>query len=70
MDDVKQQLIDEARQTHENIFPVSGRELSDCFTAHKDHLMFWFNTADNSTRILTRKISYDKASHCPISQPN
>jgi len=58
MDELKQQLIEEATIKHEKIYPVGRREgFEECFTVHEDKLVFWFNREDQSTSILTKQIS-------------
>lgn len=50
-------MIQSAMQTHRKIFPCSHHtDLQDCFTEHNDHLLFWYNTEDRSTHLITRKI--------------
>ena len=54
MDDRKQTLISKAFALYTEIFPCRHKDtLYDCFTTdHKNQLVFWFNTAEGSTRIL------------------
>lgn len=54
MDTLKINMINEARKRYREIFPCSDKEnFSDCFTIDSDHLLFWFNTEDKTTRVLT-----------------
>jgi hypothetical protein len=34
------------------------RSLEECFTINGDRLVLWFNTTDESTRVITKKISW------------
>lgn len=48
----KRKLINEAMREHERIFPCSGlAQLEECFTVEPGKVLFWFNTADDSTHI-------------------
>lgn len=54
MEQAKSAMIKEARRTYKNIFPCSNRKsLADCFTVEGDLLLFWFNTEDNSTHLIS-----------------
>ena len=53
MNQIKMQLIDEARNTFHEIFPCGyGKGLEDCFTIIDNTLTLWFNTKDRSTHIV------------------
>jgi hypothetical protein len=54
MDDRKRSLISKAFSIYKEIFPCHRRDtLYDCFTTdEQNQLIFWFNTAEGSTRIL------------------
>ena len=57
MEDLKQQMINEAKVKYDDIRPLGNKErLEDCFTTHDDNLLFWFNINSNTTRLLTRQI--------------
>jgi hypothetical protein len=46
-------LIAKAIEQHSTIFPCADRtELTDCFTTVGNKILFWFNTADQSTHVL------------------
>ena len=50
-------MISKAVEQYTDIYPVITRKnLSDCFTTEDKILVFWFNTADESTHVLTTKI--------------
>lgn len=54
MEQAKYAMINEAKKTYKKIYPCSNRKsLSDCFTIEGDLLLFWFNTADNSTHLIS-----------------
>lgn len=59
---LKEELIQEAIDKYGKIFPAgSKKNLDDCFTIddidENDHeLGFWFNTEDNNTHLLSKKI--------------
>jgi uncharacterized protein YqeY len=51
---MKSKMIRQARERFKKIYPCAKRaDLADCFTTEGDMVMFWFNTADQSTHILT-----------------
>lgn len=52
----KNALIEKARMKYKRIFPCGDKKsLSECFTKEEDELIFWFNTEDDSTRVVTKK---------------
>lgn len=52
----KKALIKKAKSKYKRIFPCGDKKtLSECFTEEDDELIFWFNTEDDSTRVLTKK---------------
>ncbi|MBD3346251.1 MAG: hypothetical protein GF401_14435 [Chitinivibrionales bacterium] len=54
MNERKRELIKRAREQYQDIFPCTTRSnLDDCFTVENDRILFWFNTLDASTHILT-----------------
>jgi len=57
MDDLKKEMIHEARSKHAHVEPV-GRAtcLDECFTQYGRHLIFWFNAKSDSTHIITREL--------------
>lgn len=56
--DLADTMIEQALQQHSIIFPCGDRnDFTECFTQCNDHLVFWYNTADNSTHVMMRKIA-------------
>jgi hypothetical protein len=54
MNELKHTLISKAVEEYTDIFPVITKHtLGDCFTTDGDLLVFWFNTADESTHVVT-----------------
>jgi hypothetical protein len=50
----KQRMIRRALAEHREVYPCADRtDLWDCFTSEKNRLMFWFNTRDASTHMLS-----------------
>lgn len=58
LDEVKADMINEARQKHgADIFPTARRSsLAECFNVFNDCFVFWFNLPNGSTSVVTRKI--------------
>ena len=57
MHELKTRLISQAQQTFQTIYPCGNKvELFDCFTQMGNLLVFWFNTEDHSTHLLTLPI--------------
>lgn len=59
MIEIKERLIQRAKNKYNDICPVSGRkDLFDCFTVHDDVLFFWFNVKDENftTRMLSHEL--------------
>jgi hypothetical protein len=57
MEQLKRSMIRQARRKYKNIYPCGcKRTLSECFTTYGDELSFWFNTADQSTRLIVCKV--------------
>ncbi|NLP02967.1 MAG: hypothetical protein GX089_10760 [Fibrobacter sp.] len=54
MNELKRLLIRQAVELYKEIYPCSARtSLGDCFTTEEKRIMFWFNTSDKSTHVLT-----------------
>jgi hypothetical protein len=52
MNQLKEQLVNQARERYQNIVPCYPRtDLEDCFTIEGNWLLFWYNTEDNSTHL-------------------
>jgi hypothetical protein len=57
MNELKQRLIDRARALHGNIAaPAARRSLDESFTVMQGLLVFWFNTDNGSTHVLTEPV--------------
>lgn len=57
MNHLKQELIESAKRIHTRIFPCKNyTDVEECFTVEGSQLLFWFNTEDNSTHLLTKEI--------------
>jgi hypothetical protein len=58
MNELKHTMISKAVEIYTDIYPViTKRDLRECFTTEGNVLVFWFNTADESTHVLTTRIS-------------
>ncbi len=54
MNDIKAHLIEQARREYRRIFPCARRgDLDECFTVEGNKILFWFNTDDDSTHMVT-----------------
>lgn len=50
-------MIKTAFEIYKDIHPCSTNvDFSDCFTTEGNLIMFWFNTSDNSTHVLTESL--------------
>lgn len=50
-------MISKAVAQYTDIYPVvTKHDLGECFTTEGNMLVFWFNTADESTHVLTTRI--------------
>ena len=57
VDAIKKILIAKARIKHKRIFPCSGKvKLRDCFTIEDNRILFWFNTKDQNTHVMSRSL--------------
>jgi hypothetical protein len=57
MDAVRQEMVKIATEKFGSIHAVNNREsLEECFSEEEGMLIFWFNTEDNSTHIVTRAV--------------
>ena len=57
MNELKHKMISKAVELYTDIYPViTKHDLGECFTTEGNMLVFWFNTADESTHVLTTKI--------------
>ncbi len=59
MNSIKAGLISNAISKHKRIFPCRGcRSLEECFTFEKGMVIFWYNTEDESTHMLSAQVLY------------
>lgn len=57
MNHLKKELIESAMRQHNRIFPCGNRNsVEEGFTIEGKLLLFWFNTEDNSTHLLSREM--------------
>lgn len=50
---IKLECLKRAQHKYDEITPIVGKgDLSECFTLHENHLVFWFNSADRSTHVV------------------
>jgi hypothetical protein len=57
MNELKNIMISKAVAQYTDIYPVvTKHDLGECFTTEGNILVFWFNTADESTHVLTTRI--------------
>jgi hypothetical protein len=57
MNEFKSKLISEATETFSNIYPCGSKsDFDECFTMNGNHLLFWFNTEDQSTHIISMQV--------------
>ena len=60
MGEEKIELIQLAYRRYKNIEPCGTQEsFAECFTKSDDELMFWFNTEEGSTRLVTTSMIQD-----------
>ncbi len=58
MNEIKTDLITEAKDHYSVIFPCGNKaSFEECFTRYGDQLFFWFNTEDHSTHVITKTLS-------------
>jgi hypothetical protein len=57
MNELKNIMISKAVEIYTDIYPVvTKHDLGECFTTEGNILVFWFNTADESTHVLTSRL--------------
>ena len=65
MGELEKRLIQRAIHKHKKIFPCARRNsFAACFTREKDRLLFWYNTKDRSTHVVSAKIMRARSSSC------
>jgi len=58
MNEIKLKMISEAAKNYHSIYPCgNNRDLEECFTMYEDQILFWFNTEDNSTHVISKSIN-------------
>ena len=62
MNELKYMMISEATNSYATIYPCGDKKtLEDCFTMNGNQLLFWFNTEDQSTHIITKPLDQSTA---------
>jgi hypothetical protein len=57
MGELERQLIRKAKKKHNTIFPCARkRSFSTSFTRADDRLLFWYNTHDSSTHVVSARV--------------
>lgn len=52
------QMIVKATEMYRVIYPCSSKmELGECFTTEGNLVIFWFNTSDESTHVMTATLN-------------
>jgi len=58
MNELKIKMISEATKNFNTIYPCGNKmTFDDCFTTNEDQLLFWFNTEDQSTHVMTKSLN-------------
>lgn len=61
MNEMKNQLIGQARMTYKKIYPCGKKtDIGECFTEVGNQLLFWFNTEDQSTHLMVLPFDENK----------
>jgi hypothetical protein len=64
MEHIKEKLIQTAKERFTHIKPCGKhKSLHDCFTVQDNTLMFWFNTHDDTTKVLRHELA-DEINEC------
>lgn len=50
-----ERLMEQARAHYGEIFPCTGRNWEGCVTEERGFLMFWFNSADGNTHVISER---------------
>jgi len=57
MNAIKKTMIKKAKNRFKRILPCGRRrKLDECFTVENDKVLFWFNTEDESTHVLSSEV--------------
>lgn len=57
VDEMRQKLMNNALEQYSRIFPCADKPFSECFTVDHNRLLFWFNTEDETTHVLTTELN-------------
>jgi hypothetical protein len=58
MNELKTDMIAKATHDYDLIFPCGNKlSLEECFTTNGDQILFWFNTEDHSTHVITKTLN-------------
>jgi hypothetical protein len=58
MNEIKQKMIEKARNRHTMIYPCSSvHRLEDSFTVEGKRVIFWYNTEDHSTHLIIETLA-------------
>ena len=61
MNELKKKMIRKAVQQYHRIYPCgSKQDFSECFTLVDNSMVFWFNTEDHSTHLMTHKFGWQE----------
>jgi len=57
MGELERKLMQKAIQKHKKIYPCSRKEsFEHCFTRETDRILFWYNTKDRSTHLISTRL--------------
>jgi hypothetical protein len=57
VNEIREQLIEQAIQRHRKIYPCANRrDFTECFTVTGNRVFFWFNTEDQSTHLVVAEV--------------
>jgi hypothetical protein len=57
MNEIQRKMVTKAMEMYKEIRPCSTkRSWGECFTTEGNTIVFWFNTSDESTHVLTDKV--------------
>ena len=64
MNELKKRMIRKAVQQYKKIYPCGQkRSFAECFSLLGNNLVFWFNTEDQSTHLITRTFGGQEQMH-------
>jgi hypothetical protein len=57
MNELQNKMMSKAREMYQEIRPCGAKDSwGECFTTEGTTVVFWFNTPDDSTHVLTAKV--------------